>query len=129
MSVSSSHQVPGIHTMPHQQAHRELRHKALSLALSAALASSGLGLVALPARAAPAQRTGDQVTTTQNSAPDAAKKGSKTKTLQTVIVTGSMIPTAQIETATPLIRLDAQDLQKQGYTSVYSALRAQPLAT
>ncbi len=129
MNASSSHRVSGPHTAPHHPGHRVPRHKALSVALSAALVSAGLGLVTLPAGAAPAQPVADQATAPRSSAPEDAKKEAKAKTLQTVIVTGSMIPTAQIETATPLIRLDARDLQKQGYTSVYSALRAQPLAT
>ena len=53
----------------------------------------------------------------------------ETKKLKEVVVTGSLIPSAQIETATPVITITAEDIKKQGFTSLYQALRAQPLAT
>lgn len=53
----------------------------------------------------------------------------KEKTLQAIIVTGSLIPQSQIETANPVITVTAQDIKKQGFSNVYEALRAQPLST
>ena len=51
------------------------------------------------------------------------------KKLDKVTVTGSLIPQAQIETASPVITITAADMQRQGFSNVYDALRAQPLAT
>ena len=53
----------------------------------------------------------------------------KPKELKKVIVTGSLIPTAELETATPVITITAQDIKKRGFTNLYQALRAQPLST
>jgi outer membrane receptor protein involved in Fe transport len=49
--------------------------------------------------------------------------------LQTVTVTGSLIPQAQIETASPVITISSQQIEKQGFGTVYDALRATPVAT
>lgn len=105
------------------------RRKALSLALSCALGSIGVSFMLGTPLAAVAQTTSSQSATTQAPASSDAAEDAKPKTMQTVVVTGSMIPVAQVETASPIIQLKAEDLQKQGYTSVYSALRAQPMAT
>ena len=51
------------------------------------------------------------------------------KKLKEVVVTGSLIPTAEIETSTPVITITSQEIKKQGFTNLYEALRAQPLAT
>jgi len=51
------------------------------------------------------------------------------KTLETVTVTGSLIPRAVVETATPTIEITAADIQKQGFKTVADALRASPLAS
>ncbi len=65
---------------------------------------------------------------TSQISPTKAKK-EKVQKLKKIIVTGSLIPQAQIETASPTITLTAGDIQRQGFSSVYQALRAQPLAT
>ena len=52
-----------------------------------------------------------------------------TEKLQTVTVTGSLIPQAQIETASPVITISASQIEKQGFATIYEALRASPLAT
>ncbi|HJW46058.1 MAG TPA: TonB-dependent receptor [Lysobacter sp.] len=49
--------------------------------------------------------------------------------LDKVVVTGSLIPQVQIETATPVQTITAQDIQRQGFRDVYDVLRSQPLAT
>jgi len=76
-----------------------------------------LGLVtALPVGSLHAQAAGDQT-------------DKKEERLQTVQVTGSLIPQAQIETASPVITISSQQLERQGFGTVYDALRAQPIAT
>lgn len=50
-------------------------------------------------------------------------------TLKAVQVTGSLIPKAQIETASPTIQLTAQDMARRGFNTVYDALRQMPIAT
>src|SRR5579863_1071978 len=52
----------------------------------------------------------------------------KKETLGTVIVTGSLIPQAQIETASPTITISADDLSKQGFATAYDAIKATPIA-
>ena len=49
--------------------------------------------------------------------------------LDTVIVTGSLIPQIQQETASPVIAITAEDIARQGFQNVSDVLRAQPLAT
>jgi outer membrane receptor protein involved in Fe transport len=46
-----------------------------------------------------------------------------------VVVTGSLIPQIQQETASPVIAISAEDIQRQGFRNVSDVLRAQPLAT
>ena len=53
----------------------------------------------------------------------------KDNKLQTITVTGSLIPQAEVETASPVITITAQQLEKQGFGTVYDALRASPVAT
>ena len=48
--------------------------------------------------------------------------------LETVIVTGSLIPQAQQDTS-PVIAITAEDMASQGFQNVTDVLRAQPLAT
>lgn len=49
--------------------------------------------------------------------------------LDRILVTGSRIPRAQLETASPVITISAEDIQRQGFRNVSDVLRAQPLAT
>ncbi len=51
------------------------------------------------------------------------------KKLKAVVVTGSLIPQSEIETASPVITITAEDIKKQGFSNLYDALRAQPLVT
>jgi outer membrane receptor protein involved in Fe transport len=73
------------------------------------------------------QQSQDQSTTSQSNSTTQSKE--KPKTLNTITVTGSLIPQAQIETANPVITLSSEDMKKQGFLNVYDALRAQPLST
>ncbi len=63
----------------------------------------------------------------QTAPPTAEKK--KPKELKEIVVTGSLIPTAEIQTASPVVKITAQDIKQEGFTNVYQALRAMPLAT
>jgi len=51
------------------------------------------------------------------------------KTLQAVVVTGSLIPQAEIETASPVITITSKDIETQGFKNVYDALKSQPVST
>lgn len=51
------------------------------------------------------------------------------KELDRVVVTGSLIPQTEVETATPVVSITAEDIQRQGFKDVYDVLRSQPLAT
>src|ERR1700744_215993 len=62
-------------------------------------------------------------------AQDQDQTTQKDKQLQTITVTGSLIPQAEVETASPVITITTQQLEKQGFGSVYDALRATPVAT
>jgi outer membrane receptor protein involved in Fe transport len=64
---------------------------------------------------------------TNDPATDPSKKD--TQKLESVTVTGSLIPQTQIETASPTLTITADQMKKQGFGNVYDALRAQPLAT
>jgi outer membrane receptor protein involved in Fe transport len=57
---------------------------------------------------------------------NADQKKKDTTELQGITVTGSLIPRAQIETATPVVTITSQDIEKQGFKNVYDALRSLP---
>ncbi len=102
-----------------------MNRKLLASAICASLLAAGTAY----AQGNPApQQSQDQSTTTQSSSTTQNKK-EKPKTLNTITVTGSLIPQAQIETANPVITITAEDMKKQGFSNVYDALRAQPLST
>ena len=64
--------------------------------------------------------------TAQSADQDESSQSTK---LQTITVTGSLIPQAEVETASPVITITTQQLEKQGFGTVYDALRASPVAT
>lgn len=80
---------------------------------------------AMPLASVHAQSAGDQASS-QSQTDQNAKK---TEKLKTIVVTGSLIPQAQIETASPVITISSQQMERQGFGTVYDALRAQPVAT
>lgn len=65
----------------------------------------------------------------QTQAGNDADKNSKSQQLQTITVTGSLIPQSQIETATPVVTISGADIQKQGFATVYDALHSIPIST
>lgn len=72
------------------------------------------------------QSSQDQTTQSHNTTSQQQKK---VTTLKTITVTGSLIPQAQIETASPTIKITAEDLSRQGFATVYDALKSSPVAT
>ena len=93
-----------------------MKHKFLVAAIAAALF--------MPMGSALAQ---DQDAQKQDREVERARK--EGKQLDKLVVTGSLIPQAQIETASPVITITAAQMQREGFSNVYDALRAQPLAT
>src|SRR5215472_601664 len=78
-----------------------------------------MGLAAvLPVSTAFAQASNDQTS-----------QSKKEEKLQVINVTGSLIPQAQVENASPVITITTQQLERSGFGTVYDALRAQPVAT
>jgi outer membrane receptor protein involved in Fe transport len=90
-----------------------MKQKMLATAVCAALLGSFASAAQAQDAAAPAQDT---------------DKSDPTN-LDKIIVTGSRIPQTELETATPVISITAQDIQRQGFKDVYDVLRAQPLST
>ncbi len=60
---------------------------------------------------------------------DKQKEAEAASEMETIRVTGSLIPQAQRETASPLTVITSADIERQGFRNVYDALRSQPLAT
>lgn len=69
-----------------------------------------------------------QTDATRQSA-DQSADSSKAKKLEAVTVTGSLIPQTQIETATPVITITAQDMKAKGFTTVAQALQQSSFST
>jgi len=65
----------------------------------------------------------------QNADDQSQEKKKETTELTGVTVTGSLIPRAQIETASPTITITNADMKREGFKNVYDALRALPVAT
>ncbi|HEY8586593.1 MAG TPA: TonB-dependent receptor [Rhodanobacter sp.] len=80
---------------------------------------------ALPQNAVTPTQTDDGTSPRQT--PETDKK--ETADLQGIQVTGSLLPRAQVETATPTIQITAEQITRQGYATVADALQALPQAT
>lgn len=98
-----------------------MERKLLATAICAALAFAAANTSARAQQAPPPQDTGEtgQATTSEDDATN----------LDTIVVTGSRIPRAQIETASPVVSITSEDIQRQGFRNVSDVLRAQPLST
>lgn len=99
-----------------------MNRKLLTVAICTSLAFAGNAW-------AQTTNTGSTTDSQATSQQQDATKKEEPKTLKGIIVTGSLIPQAQIETANPVITITAQDMQNKGFANVYEALRAQPLST
>lgn len=93
-----------------------MKRKGLTTAICAALALSAAMPVAM------AQETTADAADEQPAEEEATE-------LDSIIVTGSRIPRSEVETASPVITITAEEIQRQGYRNVSDALRALPLAT
>ncbi|MBN8922295.1 MAG: TonB-dependent receptor [Rhodanobacter sp.] len=98
------------------------RRTALALSLALGLVAGGVS-----AQQAPAPES-NAAATDSRSAQQAPNENKKAKDLNGVTVTGSLIPKAQIETATPTIQITAEDIKTQGFVNVSDALRSLPQA-
>ena len=71
-------------------------------------------------------------TSTSSQSADNGQQGTTTpstpKKLQAVQVTGSLIPRAQIEGASPVTTITASDIDRKGFVDTYDALRSLPAA-
>ena len=94
---------------------KPMQRSLLAAAIVAALSASAYTL--------PARAQGTQTGATQK------QDKKKAQELKKIVVTGSLIPTAEIETATPTISITAKDIKEQGFTSIYQAIQAMPMAT
>lgn len=103
-----------------------MNRKLLASAICAGLLVAGAAHAQQDTTAPQAQ---DQSTSTQADTASAQQDREKAKKLQTITVTGSLIPQSQIETANPVITISVAEMTQKGYTSVYDALRSQPLST
>jgi outer membrane receptor protein involved in Fe transport len=101
-----------------------MNRKLLYVALGAALAW-GTPTALLHAQTSSGQDSTDQATADSSQ----GQSGQKAKKLETVTVTGSLIPQAEIETSAPTVQITAEQIQTRGYANVYDVLRSQPLAT
>ncbi|HET7930164.1 MAG TPA: TonB-dependent receptor [Rhodanobacteraceae bacterium] len=96
-----------------------MNRKLLASAICASLFVAGTAY----AQNATTTQTQDQTATAQNT------KKEKPKTLETVTVTGSLIPQSEIETANPVITITSQEMEKQGFRNVYDALQTLTVST
>lgn len=97
---------------------------AVLAALAFGYASATLAATdATPTPSSPQDNAASQSSTQDE---DAARKAKK---LEAVTVTGSLIPQSQIETATPVITITAQDLKNRGFTTVAEALQQASFST
>jgi outer membrane receptor protein involved in Fe transport len=101
-----------------------MNRKLLYVALGATLAW-GTPVSLLHAQSASAQDSADQASSDSSQ----GKSDQKAKKLDTITVTGSLIPQAEIETSAPTVQITAEQIQARGYANVYDVLRSQPLAT
>ena len=103
-----------------------MNRKLLTSAICASLLAAGAAYA--QDNAAPQQPQDQSAATQSNNSNSQQDQERKAKKLQTITVTGSLIPQSQVETANPVITITAQDLQKQGFKDVYDALRSLPAA-
>ena len=67
--------------------------------------------------------------TTDGTQQPATQDSKDARTLDKIVVTGSLIPRSQLETATPVTTITAEDIQARGFVSVSDALQKSTMAT
>ena len=100
-----------------------MKRNLLYSSISSLLAFGALSGIAL-AQDVPAPVSKDTPAADATTPP--AKKVTK---LEKVVVTGSLIPQSQIDNASPVTTITAEQIETQGFRNVSDVLRAQPLAT
>ena len=95
----------------------------ITMAIVAALA---LSYGSAYAQSAPSD--GSQQSSDQQSADQQAPSAKNAKKLQAVTVTGSLIPQTEIETATPIVTITAQQMKARGFSTVAEALQQSSFA-
>ncbi|MEW9622824.1 TonB-dependent receptor domain-containing protein [Rhodanobacter geophilus] len=95
------------------------------------LAVAVVAALAFGSAAVHAQDTQTSTSTTQPQSQntDQAPNAKNAKKLQAVTVTGSLIPQTQIETATPVITITADQMKARGFATVAQALQQASFAT
>lgn len=96
-----------------------MQRKLLTTAICMAMA-----LPAIAPRAQAQEAPQPDSATDQSSSPPA-----EAETLDKITVTGSRIPRAQVETASPVVTITAEQIKNQGFRNVSDVLREQPLST
>ena len=91
------------------------------------LAVAVVAALAFGSSAVYAQDTQAPASSQQQADQGASSKDAKK--LQAVVVTGSLIPQTEIETATPVITITAEQMKARGFTSVAQALQQASFAT
>jgi outer membrane receptor protein involved in Fe transport len=91
-----------------------MKRSTLASAIYAALAFTAFSTVAFAQDSATAAQDEDKKDTTE---------------IDEVVVTGSLIPQAMKDPASPVTTITAEDIQRQGYKDVADVLRSQPLST
>jgi len=94
---------------------------------SAVLAALAVGYLSVHGAAVLAQDTSTQSQDTPAAAN--SKEIKAAKRLEAVTVTGSLIPQSEIETATPITTITAEDMKIRGFATVADALQQSSFAT
>ncbi|MHA6205908.1 TonB-dependent receptor domain-containing protein [Dyella soli] len=101
--------------------------------LKSKLTAAVLAALALGYSSAFAATASPDAPSPQNSSaaqgPSEAADVQKAKKLEAVTVTGSLIPQSQVETATPVITITAEDMKARGFSSVAEALQQASFST
>jgi outer membrane receptor protein involved in Fe transport len=98
-----------------------MNRKLLATAICAAI--GGLSTVAF------AQDAGTPADTPQATDQATTDQQDDSTNLDKIVVTGSRIPRAQLETASPVLTITSEEIKAQGFRNVSDVLRAQPLST
>ncbi|MDO1528916.1 TonB-dependent receptor [Fulvimonas sp. R45] len=109
----------------------------LTVAVVAALAFGAVSVSYAAVQPSPSQAQGDsqsantdtQTTDTDTKTGSATAGEKQAKRLDTVVVSGSLINNAQIQTATPTYTITADDIKARGFSSVQDVLQNSVMAT
>ncbi|EIL95853.1 MAG: TonB-dependent receptor [Pusillimonas sp.] len=105
-----------------------LRSK-LAVAVVAALAFGYSSAYAGDLSSQTAANSPQDSTSAQSTSQSQAPQANNAKKLQTITVTGSLIPQTEIETSTPTVTITAQEMKARGFTTVAEALQQSSFAT